>query len=292
MRSTSSSGRRRWSAHIEIRTMALAIWSQRIGGAVFYDVGDAAPSFADLDLHNDVGLGARWLIPQLNSTVIRIDWAVPLQDGPRHARWASAGSPPASNRCFDGGLFPPGQFVARRQPSTRATVRHARMARRWQRRARRPRGRDQGDADADLREDIRFLGRLLGDTVREQAGAEVFDLVESIRRTAIRYRKDHDAPSLKHLERTIGRLGAGARDQRRARVQLLPSPGERRRGSARAARAARRGNDRAGPRAAARRARADAEDRRVLRARAGRAGADRAPDRGAAQEHPRSPPRA
>ena len=69
-------------ADIEIRTMALAIWSQRIGGALFYDVGDAAPSFATLDLHNDVGLGVRWLIPQLNSTVIRVDWAVPLQDGP------------------------------------------------------------------------------------------------------------------------------------------------------------------------------------------------------------------
>src|SRR3982751_1119146 len=69
-------------AHIEIRTMALALWSQRLGGAFFYDVGDAAPSFAQLDLHNDVGLGVRWLIPQLNSTVIRIDWAEPLQDGP------------------------------------------------------------------------------------------------------------------------------------------------------------------------------------------------------------------
>ena len=61
-------------------------------------------------------------------------------------------------------------------------------------------------ADADLREDIRFLGRLLGDTIREQAGTEVFDLVEAIRRTAIHYRKEHDPPSLKHLERTIGRL--------------------------------------------------------------------------------------
>jgi phosphoenolpyruvate carboxylase len=71
---------------------------------------------------------------------------------------------------------------------------------------RRPR---PGDADADLREDIRFLGRLLGDTIREQAGSEVFELVESIRRTAIRYRKDHDAPSLKQLERTIGRLNTG-----------------------------------------------------------------------------------
>jgi len=70
----------------------------------------------------------------------------------------------------------------------------------------RKRSRRPSDGDADLREDIRFLGRLLGDTIREQAGSEVFDLVESIRRTAIRYRKDHDAPSLQHLERTIGRL--------------------------------------------------------------------------------------
>ena len=69
-------------AHIELRTVPLAIWSQRFGGVLFYDVGDAAPSFADLDLHNDVGIGLRWLIPQLNSTVIRFDWAVPLQDGP------------------------------------------------------------------------------------------------------------------------------------------------------------------------------------------------------------------
>lgn len=71
----------------------------------------------------------------------------------------------------------------------------------------RKRSRGPNDGDADLREDIRLLGRLLGDTVREQAGAEVFDLVESIRRTAIAYRRDHDAPSLKHLERTLRRLG-------------------------------------------------------------------------------------
>ena len=110
---------------------------------------------------------------------------------------------------------------------------------------RKSRGRSHGDADADLREDIRFLGRLLGDTIREQAGAEVFDLVESIRRTAIRYRQgarcaQPEAPGAD--DRPARRR---ARDQRRARVQLLPSPGERRRGSARAARAARRGNHRA-----------------------------------------------
>jgi hypothetical protein len=68
-------------AHMEVRSAPLGIWSQRFGALAFYDVGHAAASFADLDLHNDVGVGLRWLIPQLNSTVIRVDWAVPLQDG-------------------------------------------------------------------------------------------------------------------------------------------------------------------------------------------------------------------
>jgi len=67
--------------HLEMRTVALAIASQRIGGLAFYDVGHAAVSIADLVPHHDVGLGFRWLIPQLNSSVIRGDWAVPLGDG-------------------------------------------------------------------------------------------------------------------------------------------------------------------------------------------------------------------
>jgi phosphoenolpyruvate carboxylase len=35
------------------------------------------------------------------------------------------------------------------------------------------------EADARLREDIRLLGRILGDTVRDQEGADVFDLVDA-----------------------------------------------------------------------------------------------------------------
>ena len=38
-----------------------------------------------------------------------------------------------------------------------------------------------------LREDIRLLRRMLGDTLREQEGEPTFDLVESIRQTAIRF---------------------------------------------------------------------------------------------------------
>ena len=43
--------------------------------------------------------------------------------------------------------------------------------------------------DAPLDEDIRLLGRLLGDVVREQHGAPVFELVERIRRLAVDQRR-------------------------------------------------------------------------------------------------------
>ena len=37
------------------------------------------------------------------------------------------------------------------------------------------------DKDLPLRDDIRFLGRMLGDTLREQEGDEAFELVENKR---------------------------------------------------------------------------------------------------------------
>ncbi|HXI55715.1 MAG TPA: phosphoenolpyruvate carboxylase, partial [Polyangia bacterium] len=62
------------------------------------------------------------------------------------------------------------------------------------------------DTDLALREDIRFLGRLLGDTIREQAGERIFTIVENIRRTAVTYRREHDPRSLRSLEKTIAAL--------------------------------------------------------------------------------------
>ena len=43
---------------------------------------------------------------------------------------------------------------------------------------------DVPDKDLPLRDDIRLLGRILGDTVREQEGEAVFDVVERIRQTS------------------------------------------------------------------------------------------------------------
>lgn len=37
------------------------------------------------------------------------------------------------------------------------------------------------DKELPLRDDIRLLGRLLGDTLREQEGEDVFNLIERIR---------------------------------------------------------------------------------------------------------------
>ena len=46
--------------------------------------------------------------------------------------------------------------------------------------------------DEPLRNDIRLLGRILGDTVREQEGDSVFDIVERVRQTAVRFARDGD----------------------------------------------------------------------------------------------------
>jgi hypothetical protein len=67
--------------HVEVRSMPLAIWSQRFGTVLFVDAGDASSSLWALTLRTDAGIGLRWLIPQLNSAVLRVDWAVPLTDG-------------------------------------------------------------------------------------------------------------------------------------------------------------------------------------------------------------------
>jgi len=56
------------------------------------------------------------------------------------------------------------------------------------------------EEDARLRTDIRLLGRILGDTVRDQEGDEVFDLVERIRQTSIRFHRDEDKLARRELE--------------------------------------------------------------------------------------------
>src|SRR3954465_8833437 len=56
------------------------------------------------------------------------------------------------------------------------------------------------EADARLRDATRLLGRILGDTVRDQEGPELFDLVERIRQTSIRFHRDEDRLAPHELE--------------------------------------------------------------------------------------------
>ncbi|GAA4017108.1 phosphoenolpyruvate carboxylase [Actimicrobium antarcticum] len=49
------------------------------------------------------------------------------------------------------------------------------------------------DNDAPLKEDIRLLGRLLGEVLRSQEGEAIYDVVETVRQTAVRFRRE-DAP--------------------------------------------------------------------------------------------------
>lgn len=62
------------------------------------------------------------------------------------------------------------------------------------------------DKDTPLREDIRFLGRMLGDTIREQEGEATFELVENIRQIAVRFHREQDPKARHELDAILTRL--------------------------------------------------------------------------------------
>ena len=48
------------------------------------------------------------------------------------------------------------------------------------------------DKDLPLIQDIRLLGRILGDVIREQEGVDAYGLVEQIRQLSVAFRRDAD----------------------------------------------------------------------------------------------------
>jgi hypothetical protein len=77
-----------YHAHLEMRSMALPVFSFRLGGLVFADAGHAADTAQSLMFFSDVGAGLRLLIPQLDVEVLRCDWAFPLRSyGQVHVGW-------------------------------------------------------------------------------------------------------------------------------------------------------------------------------------------------------------
>ena len=168
--------------------------------------------------------------------------------------------------------------------------------------------------DAGLREDIRFLGRLLGDTIREQAGDDVFDAgrTHPSRRDPLPARARRRQPQARSRRRSARSIRSRRRTScarsatsitwptsPRTCTRAAPRSARRAPARGRAGERARRGADEQAPEGsiafALRRLREAgdpvAPDHRAARARQGRAGADGPPHRGAAQERPRSPAR-
>ena len=65
---------------------------------------------------------------------------------------------------------------------------------------------ENGDKDSPLRDDIRLLGRMLGDTVRAQEGKVIFELIEDIRRSSVAFHRNDDVSARTELEATLDRL--------------------------------------------------------------------------------------
>ncbi len=77
--------------------------------------------------------------------------------------------------------------------------------------ARRAQNGPNADAAAKnqpLVDDIRLLGRILGDVIREQAGKDAFDLIERIRQLSVAYRLKADASAGRVLDRLLKNLSA------------------------------------------------------------------------------------
>ncbi|MCY7320191.1 MAG: phosphoenolpyruvate carboxylase [Ramlibacter sp.] len=66
-----------------------------------------------------------------------------------------------------------------------------------------PRARDN---ERPLIEDIRLLGRILGDVIREQEGVAAFELVERVRRLSVAFRRDADPAADKDLKQLLKSL--------------------------------------------------------------------------------------
>jgi hypothetical protein len=64
--------------NVEIRSRPIEILSVQVGVAAFYDVGDAFARWDELSLKHGVGGGLRFVFPQIERTVLRVEMGIPL----------------------------------------------------------------------------------------------------------------------------------------------------------------------------------------------------------------------
>ena len=110
-RSLRSDSSRRATGQLELRTVPVPWWVLRLGGVAFYEVGGVAESLQHMDLHNDVGVGIRLLVPQTSRELFRFDLALPLRarrTTRRSTRSSSRVSRATSERASPAGTSRPG----------------------------------------------------------------------------------------------------------------------------------------------------------------------------------------
>src|SRR6187551_2789544 len=62
------------------------------------------------------------------------------------------------------------------------------------------------DNERPLVEDIRLLGRILGDVIREQEGVAAYELIEQVRKLSVTFRRDADTEADKALKSLLKSL--------------------------------------------------------------------------------------
>ena len=67
-------------------------------------------------------------------------------------------------------------------------------------------GRAASAKDDALRDDVRLLGRILGDIIREHEGRDTFELIEKVRQLAVAFRLKKDAQAGRSLDRLLKNL--------------------------------------------------------------------------------------
>jgi hypothetical protein len=71
--------------NLELRSMPFELWTVQAGAVAFFDAGAAYDDEDDFDLKQSIGAGVRVVFPQLDRSVMRLDWAVPTELDPAAA---------------------------------------------------------------------------------------------------------------------------------------------------------------------------------------------------------------
>ncbi|HEU5074170.1 MAG TPA: hypothetical protein VFU02_08355 [Polyangiaceae bacterium] len=67
----------------EFRSVPIELFGVHVAGVAFYDTGHAADTVQELSLKHSIGAGVRFLAPQFDRTVLRVDYGLALSEGYR-----------------------------------------------------------------------------------------------------------------------------------------------------------------------------------------------------------------